>query len=44
MKKCNIDDEQMIAIYGYSPLHDEYIPMPKAREMIKWLEDGALPF
>ena len=44
MKKCNIDDEQMIAIYGYSPLHDEYIPMPKAREMIKWLEEGALPF
>ena len=44
MKKCNIVDEQMIAIYGYSPLHDEYIPMPKAREMIKWLEDGALPF
>lgn len=44
MKKCNIDDEQMIAIYGYSPLHDEYIPMSKAREMIKWLEDGALPF
>lgn len=44
MKKCNIDDEQMVAIYGYSPLHDEYIPMPKAREMIKWLEDGALPF
>lgn len=44
MKKCNIEDEQMIAIYGYSPLHDEYIPMPKAREMIKWLEEGALPF
>ena len=44
MKKCNIDDEQMITIYGYSPLHDEYIPMPKAREMIKWLEEGALPF
>ena len=44
MKKCNIDDEQMVAIYGYSPKNSEYIPMPKAREMIKWLEDGALPF
>lgn len=44
MKKCNIDDDQMVAIYGYSPKNSEYIPMPKAREMIQWLEDGALPF
>lgn len=44
MKQRNVTDEEMKNIYGYSPLHDEYIPMPKAREMIKWLEDGALPF
>lgn len=44
MEKHNVTDEEMKNIYGYSPLHDEYIPMPKAREMIKWLEDGALPF
>lgn len=44
MKQHGIKDEEMKNIYGYSPLHDEYIPMPKAREMIKWLEDGALPF
>ena len=44
MEKHNVTDEEMKNIYGYSPLHDEYIPMPKAREMIKWLEEGALPF
>ena len=44
MKKHNVTDEEMKSIYGYSPLHDEYIPMPNARDMIKWLEDGALPF
>ncbi len=44
MKKLNVKDETMVNIYGYSPKNDEYIPMPKAREMIKWLEEGALPF
>lgn len=44
MKQRNVDDAEMKNIYGYSPLRDEYIPMPKAREMIKWLEEGALPF
>ena len=44
MKQRNVDDDEMIKIYGYSPKNSEYIPMPKAREMIKWLEDGALPF
>ena len=44
MEKQNVTDEEMKSIYGYSPLHDEYIPMPNARDMIKWLEDGALPF
>ena len=44
MAKHGVKDSEMVNIYGYSPLHDEYIPMPKAREMIKWLEDGALPF
>ena len=44
MKQRNVDDDEMNKIYGYSPKNSEYIPMPKAREMIKWLEDGALPF
>ena len=44
MKQRNVDDDEMVKIYGYSPKNSEYIPMPKAREMIKWLEDGALPF
>lgn len=44
MEKHNVTDEEMKSIYGYSPLHDEYIPMPNARDMIKWLEEGALPF
>ena len=44
MKKLNVEDNQMVFNYGYSPKNDAYIPMPKAREMIKWLEEGALPF
>ena len=44
MTKHGVKDSEMINIYGYSPETSEFIPMPKAREMIKWLEEGALPF
>ena len=44
MTKHGIKDSEMVDIYGYSPETSQYIPMPKAREMIKWLEEGALPF
>lgn len=44
MAKHGVKDSEMINIYGYSPETSSFIPMPKAREMIKWLEEGALPF
>ena len=44
MTKHGVKDSEMINIYGYSPETSQFIPMPKAREMIKWLEEGALPF
>ena len=44
MTKHGVKDSEMINIYGYSPETSSFIPMPKAREMIKWLEEGALPF
>ena len=44
MAKHGVKDSEMINIYGYSLETSSFIPMPKAREMIKWLEEGALPF
>ena len=44
MEKHKVEDSEMINLYGYSPKNSSFIPMLKAREMIKWLEDGALPF
>lgn len=44
MTKHGVKDSEMVNIYGYSPETSQFIPMPKAREMIKWLEEGALPF
>ena len=44
MAKHGVKDSEMMNIYGYYPETSQFIPMPKAREMIKWLEEGALPF
>ena len=45
MEKKGISEQVIISKWGYEPSVDEFIPMPVAREIIKFLEQHSdLPF
>lgn len=45
MKQKNVDERQVLEKFGVEPSRDEFVPMPTARAIIKWLEnDEYLPF
>ena len=45
MEKKGISEQTIISKFGYEPSEDEFIPMPVAREIIKFLEENNdLPF
>ena len=45
MEKKGISEQIIISKWGYEPSEDEFIPMPVAREIIKFLEENNdLPF
>lgn len=45
MKKCKVEEKEIISKFNVEPSRDEFIPMKTARAIIKWLEDGGyLPF
>lgn len=45
MKKKKVEERQVLETFQVEPSRDEFIPMPTARAIIKWLEnDEYLPF
>ena len=45
MKKKKVEERQVLETFKVEPSRDEFIPMPTARAIIKWLEnDEYLPF
>ena len=45
MKKCKVEEKEIISKFNVEPSRDEFIPMKTARAIIKWLEEGGyLPF
>ena len=45
MKKCKVEEKEIISKFNVEPSRDEFIPMKTARTIIKWLEEGGyLPF
>ena len=45
MKQHNVSEKEILEKFGVEPSRDEFIPMPTARAVIKWLEEGGyLPF
>ena len=45
MKQKKVDEKEVLEKFGVEPSRDEFIPMPTARAIIKWLEnDEYLPF
>ena len=45
MKQKNVSERDVLEKFGVEPSRDEFIPMPTARAIIKWLEnDEYLPF
>ena len=45
MKKCKVEEKQIIEKFGVEPSIDKFIPMKVARAIIKWFEDeDYLPF
>lgn len=45
MKQHNVSEKEILEKFGVEPTRDEFIPMPTARAIIKWLEEGGyLPF
>ena len=45
MKQNNVAEKEILEKFGVEPTRDEFIPMPTARAIIKWFEDGEfLPF
>ena len=45
MKQKNVAERDVLEKFGVEPSRDEFIPMPTARAIIKWLEnDEYLPF
>ena len=45
MKKKRVEERQVLETFQVEPSRDEFIPMPTARAIIKWLEnDEFLPF
>lgn len=45
MKQHNVNEKEILEKFGFEPSRDEFIPMPTARAIIKWLEEGGyLPF
>ena len=45
MKQKNVSEHDVLEKFGVEPSRDEFIPMPTARAIIKWLEnDEFLPF
>lgn len=45
MKKKKVEERQILETFQVEPSRDEFIPMPTARAIIKWLEnDEYLPF
>ena len=45
MKKCKVEEKQILEKFGVEPTRDEFIPMKTARAIIKWFEDeDYLPF
>ena len=45
MKHKNVSEHDVLEKFGVEPSRDEFIPMPTARAIIKWLEnDEYLPF
>ena len=45
MKQKNVSEHDVLEKFGVEPSRDEFIPMPTARAIIKWLEnDEYLPF
>ena len=45
MKKCKVEEKQILEKFGVEPSRDEFIPMKVARAIIKWFEDeDYLPF
>ena len=45
MKKCKVEERQILEKFGVEPSRDEFIPMKTARAIIKWFEDeDYLPF
>ena len=45
MKQHNVNEKEILEKFGVEPSRDEFIPMPTARAVIKWLEEGGyLPF
>ena len=45
MKQNNVEEKEILEKFGVEPTRDEFIPMPTARAIIKWFEDGEyLPF
>ena len=45
MKKCKVEEKQILDKFGVEPTKDDFIPMKVARAIIKWFEDeDYLPF
>lgn len=45
MKSKKVEEKEVLEHFGVEPSRDEFIPMPTARAIIKWLEnDEFLPF
>ena len=45
MKSKKVEEKEVLEHFGVEPSRDEFIPMPTARAIIKWLEnDEYLPF
>lgn len=45
MKSKKVEEKEILEKFGVEPSRDEFIPMPTARAIIKWLEnDEYLPF
>ena len=45
MKQHNVNEKEILEKFGVEPSRDEFVPMPTARAIIKWLEEGGyLPF
>ena len=45
LKQKKVEEKEVLEKFGVEPSIDEFIPMPTARAIIKWLEEGGyLPF